>query len=89
MADPPALILDEATSSIDTRTEEVVQAGMENLMKGRTVFVIAHRLSSLMHADVILFLEDGRIVEQGSHGALIGQNGLYARLASLQFNEAA
>ena len=70
VADPPALILDEATSSIDTRTEEVVQAGMDNLMKGRTVFVIAHRLSTVRNSDVIMVLDHGRIIERGSHDEL-------------------
>ena len=73
VADPPALILDEATSSIDTRTEEVVQAGMDNLMKGRTVFVIAHRLSTVRNSDVIMVLDHGNIIERGSHDELIAQ----------------
>ena len=80
VADPPALILDEATSSIDTRTEEVVQAGMDNLMKGRTVFVIAHRLSTVRNADAIMVLEHGQIVERGSHEALLAQKGEYYQL---------
>ena len=75
VADPPALILDEATSSIDTRTEEVVQAGMDNLMKGRTVFVIAHRLSTVRNSDVIMVLDHGNIIERGSHDELIAQKG--------------
>ncbi len=80
VADPPALILDEATSSIDTRTEEVVQAGMDNLMKGRTVFVIAHRLSTVRNSDVIMVLDHGRIIERGSHDELIAQKGEYYQL---------
>ena len=80
VADPPALILDEATSSIDTRTEEVVQAGMDNLMKGRTVFVIAHRLSTVRNSDVIMVLDHGRIIERGSHDELIEQRGEYYQL---------
>ena len=80
VADPPAMILDEATSSIDTRTEEVVQAGMDNLMKGRTVFVIAHRLSTVRNSDVIMVLDHGRIIERGSHDELIAQKGEYYQL---------
>ncbi len=71
VADPPVMILDEATSSIDTRTEAIVQKGMDALMKGRTVFVIAHRLSTVQNADVIMVLENGRIIERGSHEQLI------------------
>ncbi|KFJ06864.1 ATP-binding protein of ABC transporter system [Bifidobacterium thermophilum] len=80
VADPPAMILDEATSSIDTRTEEVVQAGMDALMKGRTVFVIAHRLSTVRNADVIMVLDHGRIIERGNHDELIAQRGEYYQL---------
>ena len=80
VADTPALILDEATSSIDTRTEEVVQAGMDNLMKGRTVFVIAHRLSTVRNSDVIMVLDHGNIIERGSHDELIAQKGEYYQL---------
>ena len=75
VADPPVMILDEATSSIDTRTEQIVQEGMDRLMKGRSVFVIAHRLSTIMNSDVIMVLEKGRIIERGSHDALIAQKG--------------
>ena len=80
VADPPALILDEATSSIDTRTEKIVQAGMDNLMKGRTTFVIAHRLSTVKNADCIVVLEQGKIIEKGSHDDLLAKKGKYYQL---------
>ena len=80
VADPPVLILDEATSSIDTRTESIVQSGMDNLMKGRTVFVIAHRLSTIRNSDAIIVLEHGRIIERGDHEDLIKQKGTYYQL---------
>lgn len=80
IADPPVMILDEATSSIDTRTEAIVQKGMDNLMKGRTVFVIAHRLSTVRNADAIMVLDHGRIIERGSHQKLIEDKGTYYRL---------
>ena len=80
VADPPVMILDEATSSIDTRTEAIVQAGMDALMKGRTVFVIAHRPSTVRNSDVIMVLEQGRIIERGSHDKLIAEKGQYYRL---------
>lgn len=80
VADPPVMILDEATSSIDTRTEAIVQQGMDKLMEGRTVFVIAHRLSTVMNADVIMVLEQGRIIERGSHKELIDRKGTYYQL---------
>ena len=80
VADPPVMILDEATSSIDTRTEAIVQSGMDKLMEGRTVFVIAHRLSTVRNADVIMVMDHGRIIERGSHAQLIAEKGTYYRL---------
>jgi len=80
VADPPVMILDEATSSIDTRTEAIVQRGMDALMKGRTVFVIAHRLSTVRNSDAIMVLDHGRIIERGNHQTLIDQKGTYYKL---------
>ena len=85
MADPPALILDEATSSIDTRTEKLVQAGMDALMKGRTTFVIAHRLSTVKNSDCTMVMEQGRIIERGTHDQLIEQKGKYYQLYTGHF----
>ena len=87
VADPPVMILDEATSSIDTRTEAIVQAGMDKLMENRTVFVIAHRLSTVMDSDVIMVLDHGRIIERGSHEDLIAAKGTYYRLYTGSFEE--
>ena len=88
VADPPVLILDEATSSIDTRTESLVQAGMDALMKGRTTFVIAHRLSTIRNSDCIMVMEQGRIIERGSHDELIHRKGKYYQLYTGNFEEA-
>ena len=88
LADPEILILDEATSSVDTRTEVLIQKAMDNLMKGRTSFVIAHRLSTIRNADLILVMQDGDIVEQGTHVELLSRNGFYANLYNSQFETA-
>ena len=85
LADNRIMILDEATSSVDTRTEQHIQDAMANLMKGRTSFVIAHRLSTIRDADVILVMKDGDIIEQGNHKQLLAQNGFYAQLYNSQF----
>lgn len=85
LKDAPLLILDEATSSVDTRTEELIQKAMDKLMEGRTSFVIAHRLSTIRNADLILVMKDGNIIEQGNHDALMNQNGFYANLYNSQF----
>ena len=87
LADAPMLILDEATSDVDTRTEVLIQNAMDKLMKGRTSFVIAHRLSTIKNADVILVMKDGGVVEQGSHKQLLAQDGLYAKLYKSQFSK--
>ncbi len=87
LADPKILILDEATSSVDTRTEVLIQKAMDNLMKGRTSFVIAHRLSTIRDADLILVMKDGDIVEQGNHNELLAANGFYANLYNSQFED--
>jgi ATP-binding cassette subfamily B protein len=88
LAEPTILILDEATSSVDTRTEVLIQRAMNMLRSGRTSFVIAHRLSTIRDADTILVMQDGAIVEQGRHDQLIAQQGAYARLYSAQFAQA-
>ena len=88
LADPKILILDEATSSVDTRTEVRIQKAMDNLMKGRTSFVIAHRLSTIRDADLILVMKDGDIVEQGRHEELLAKGGFYANLYNSQFESA-
>ncbi|NLA08365.1 MAG: ATP-binding cassette domain-containing protein, partial [Parcubacteria group bacterium] len=85
LANAPMLILDEATSSVDTRTEALIQLAMDKLMKGRTSFIIAHRLSTIRNADLILVMNDGSVVEQGTHKQLLSQNGFYASLYNSQF----
>ena len=87
VADPPVMILDEATSSIDTHTEAVVQRGMDKLMEGRTVFVIAHRLSTIQNSDLIIVLDHGQIIEQGNHDELISKKGKYYQLYTGAFEE--
>ena len=84
--DAPFLILDEATSNVDTRTEELVSKAMDKLTHGRTSFIIAHRLSTIKNADLILVMKDGNIIEQGNHNELINQNGFYAELYNSQFD---
>ncbi|HCA55224.1 MAG TPA: sugar ABC transporter ATP-binding protein, partial [Ruminococcaceae bacterium] len=86
LCDPPMLILDEATSSIDTRTELKIQEAFNNMMKGRTSFIVAHRLSTIKEADVILVMKDGHIIEQGSHAELMSRNGFYTKLYNSQFS---
>ena len=88
LVNPPMLILDEATSSIDTRTELKVQAAFQNIMEGRTSFIVAHRLSTIQNATTILVMEQGRIIEQGNHQTLISRNGFYAKLYHSQFENA-
>ena len=88
LADNKIMILDEATSSVDTRTEERIQKAMDNLMKGRTSFVIAHRLSTIRDADLILVMKDGDIIEQGTHESLLAEGGFYANLYNSQFEKA-
>ena len=87
LADPKILILDEATSSVDTRTEVQIQSAMNTLMEGRTAFIIAHRLSTIRDADIILVMNHGDIVEQGTHHALLDKNGFYANLYNSQFEQ--
>jgi ATP-binding cassette subfamily B protein len=87
--DAPLLILDEATSNVDTRTELVIQNAMDKLMEGRTSFVIAHRLSTIKNADIILVIKDGDIIEQGNHSQLLAKNGFYAELYNSQFESVA
>ena len=85
LSNSPIMILDEATSSVDTRTEIQIQQAMDNLVKGRTSFVIAHRLSTIKDADLILVMKDGDIIEQGNHEELLARNGFYANLYNSQF----
>ena len=89
IANSPFLILDEATSNVDTRTEELVQKAMDQLTKGRTSFIIAHRLSTIRNADLILVMNEGDIIEQGTHEELLKQNGFYANLYNSQFEKMA
>ena len=87
LADPRILILDEATSSVDTQTEQVIQEALAQLLKGRTAFVIAHRLSTVVNADRIVVVQDGKIVEEGRHQELLEKGGVYHQLYSLRFEE--
>jgi len=89
LADPAILILDEATSSVDTRLELMLQTAMKNIMKGRTSFVIAHRLSTIRNADLILVMNNGSIIEQGTHDELIARKGFYEKLYMSQFQNQA
>jgi ABC-type multidrug transport system fused ATPase/permease subunit len=84
LRDPPILILDEATSALDAEAEAVVQKALENLMRGRTTLIIAHRLATVIHADWIVVMDQGQVVEEGTHQELLARGGLYARLAELQ-----
>ena len=84
----PILLLDEATSALDTESERLVQAALETLMRGRTTVVVAHRLSTVVNSDLIYVIDDGRVLETGSHGELLARRGLYARLHALQFSDA-
>ena len=87
LRDAPILILDEATSALDSESEQAIQNALAGLMKGRTTFVIAHRLSTVRHADKIIFLKDGTVIEEGRHDELVAKNGEYARVCSIQFGE--
>ena len=89
LADPEILILDEATSNVDTRTEELVQKAMDKLTEGRTSFIIAHRLSTIKNADLILVMQEGNIIEQGTHEELMKQQGFYEKLYNSQFEKTA
>jgi subfamily B ATP-binding cassette protein MsbA len=88
LRDPPILIFDEATSALDTESERLIQAAIERLLEGRTVFVIAHRLSTVQRADMIFVMDQGRIVERGDHATLMAESGTYRRLYELQFEDA-
>ncbi len=87
LADPRILILDEATSSVDTQTERMIQAGLNRLLKGRTSLIIAHRLSTITNADRILVIENGEIIEDGTHAELLQKGGIYYHLYSLRFED--
>ena len=87
MADPAIFVLDEATSSIDTETEQIIQHAIETLMKDKTSFVVAHRLSTIVNSDLILVIKNGKIVEQGTHSELLSLKGYYYSLYTTQFNE--
>jgi len=87
LADPAIFVLDEATSSVDTETERLIQNAIEELMRGRTSFVIAHRLSTIRHADIILVVQDGKIAERGSHAQLMARGGIYRSLYARQYRE--
>jgi ATP-binding cassette subfamily B protein len=87
LADPRILVLDEATSSVDTQTEQLIQRALGRLLKGRTSFVIAHRLSTITHADRIVVIHDGRIIEHGTHAELLAKKGMYAQLYKTGFQE--
>ena len=87
MSDPRIFILDEATSSIDTKTEQLIQSAIDTVLRGRTSFIIAHRLSTIRHADIILVIDDGKIVESGTHEALMEARGVYYKLYTRQFEE--
>ena len=89
LKNPPLLLLDEATSALDAENEQLVQRALDHAMIGRTTLVIAHRLATVLKADRIVVMDEGRVIEEGTHAELVAKGGLYARLAALQFGEAA